>query len=98
MMECVKVGFRLYVIYEMLQWDFISEMVLVNFGIGLLLERICCGFDFEKVSIILFVYLVILWYLVIIWWKDCYMFFVVRVWLEYMKLYLWNLKKRKKDD
>ncbi|MEW4024587.1 HTH-type transcriptional regulator CynR [Bacillus sp. B01(2024)] len=98
MTECVKAGFRPHVIYETSQWDFISEMVSANLGIGLLPERICRGLDPEKVKTIPLVHPVIPWHLAIIWRKDRYMSFAARAWLEHTKSYLWNPKKRKKDD
>ncbi|AWG40358.1 LysR family transcriptional regulator [Bacillus velezensis] len=98
MTECVKAGFRPHVIYETSQWDFISEMVSANLGIGLLPERICRGLDPDKVRTIPLVHPVIPWHLAIIWRKDRYMSFAARAWLEHTKSYLWNPKKRKKDD
>ncbi|MGG3571633.1 LysR family transcriptional regulator [Bacillus gobiensis] len=89
-MECVKAGFHPTVIYETSQWDFISEMVYANLGIGLLPERICRDLDPEKVRKIPLVNPSIPWHLGIIWRKDRYLPFAARAWIDHTTSYMWR--------
>ncbi len=87
--ECMNAGFRPNVIYETSQWDFISEMVAENLGIGLLPERICRDLDPDKVRIIS-LNPSIPWHLGVIWRKDRYLSFAAREWLKHTKSYVWD--------
>ncbi|AKQ75330.1 LysR family transcriptional regulator [Bacillus licheniformis] len=87
---CLKAGFQPNVIYETSQWDFISEMVSANLGIGLLPERICRDLDPERVRIIPLVRPAIPWHVAVIWRKDRYLSFAARAWIDHTKSYIWS--------
>ncbi|NPC94560.1 LysR family transcriptional regulator [Bacillus sp. WMMC1349] len=87
---CLKMGFQPNVIYESSQWDFISEMVSANLGIGMLPERICRDLDADRVKIIPVVNPSIPWHIAVIWRKDRYLSFAARAWIDHTKSYQWS--------
>ena len=81
--RCIESGFNPNIVFKSSHWDFIAEMVAINFGIALLPKIICQDLDPERIKIIPIAEPMIHWQLGVIWKKDRYLSFAAREWLNF---------------
>ena len=82
--KCIESGFSPKIVFKSSHWDFIAEMVAINFGIALLPKVICQDLDPERIKIIPIAEPMIHWQLGVIWKKDRYLSFAAKEWLSFV--------------
>lgn len=82
--QCVLAGFEPRTVLESSQWDFITEMIAVRYGITLLPEGICRQLDSERFAAIA-IEPAIPWRLSMIWRKDRAMSFAAKEWIRHVE-------------
>ncbi|MBP2626745.1 MAG: transcriptional regulator, LysR family [Firmicutes bacterium] len=91
--RCIESGFTPNIIFKSSHWDFIAEMVAINFGIALLPRIICKDLDPERIKIIPIAEPMIHWNLGVIWKKDRYLSFAAKEFINFTsKRFDTNLK------
>lgn len=85
--RCIESGFSPKIAFKSSHWDFIAEMVAINFGIALLPRIICQDLDPTRIKIIPIAEPMIHWKLGIIWKKDRYLSFAAKEWLQFASTY-----------
>ena len=80
--KCIQSGFHPTIVFKSSHWDFIAEMVAINFGIALLPKTICEDLDPTLVKIIPMAEPMIHWELGVIWKKDRYLSFAAKEWIH----------------
>lgn len=91
--KCIESGFAPNIVFKSSHWDFIVEMVAINFGIALLPKTICRDLDQNRVKILQIAEPMIHWQLGFIWKKDRYLSFAAKEWLIFTsKHFGFNLK------
>lgn len=93
--RCIESGFNPKIAFKSSHWDFIAEMVAINFGIALLPKIICQDLDPARIKIIPIAEPMIHWNLGIIWKKDRYLSFAAKEWIQFARTYF-NLPPVKK--
>jgi len=81
--RCIESGFNPKIAFKSSHWDFIAEMVAINFGIALLPKTICQDLDSTRIKIIPLAEPMIHWELGIIWKKDRYLSFAAKEWIKF---------------
>lgn len=81
--RCIESGFNPNIVFQSSHWDFIVEMVAINFGVALLPEIICRDLDPARIKIISIAEPMIHWKLGVIWKKDRYLSFAAKEWLTF---------------
>ena len=81
--RCIESGFNPKIVFKSSHWDFIAEMVAINFGVALLPKIICQDLDPRRIKIIPMAEPMIHWKLGVIWKKDRYLSFAAREWLNF---------------
>jgi len=81
--KCIESGFSPNIVFKSSHWDFIAEMVAINFGIAFLPRIICQDLDRKRVKIISVAEPMIHWQLGVIWKKDRYLSFAAKEWLTF---------------
>lgn len=81
--RCIEHGFSPNIVFKSSHWDFIAEMVAINFGIALLPKTICKELDQNRLKIIPLIEPMIHWRLGVIWKKDRYLSFAAKEWLTF---------------
>lgn len=81
--KCIESGFAPNIVFKSSHWDFIAEMVAINFGIALLPKTICKDLDPERIKILSIAEPMIHWELGVIWKKDRYLSFAAKEWLTF---------------
>ena len=82
--RCIQSGFTPTIVFKSSHWDFIAEMVAINFGIALLPKTICQDLDPKCIKVIPIVDPIIYWHLGVIWKKDRYLSFAAKEWLSFV--------------
>lgn len=85
--RCIESGFNPKITFKSSHWDFIAEMVAINFGIALLPRIICQDLDPARIKIIPIAEPMIHWNLGIVWKKDRYLSFAAKEWLKFTSNY-----------
>ena len=85
--KCIESGFSPNVVFKSSHWDFIAEMVAINFGIALLPKVICNDLDPKLITILPITEPMIHWKLGVIWKKDRYLSFAAKEWLTFTSKY-----------
>ncbi len=85
--RCIESGFNPKIAFKSSHWDFIAEMVAINFGIALLPRTICQDLDPARIKIIPIEEPMIHWILGIIWKKDRYLSFAAKEWVTFASTY-----------
>jgi len=81
--RCIESGFTPNIVFKSSHWDFIAQMVAINFGIAILPEIICQDLDPERIKIIPLAEPMFHWQLGVIWKKDRYLSFAAKEWLTF---------------
>jgi len=82
--KCIESGFSPNIVFKSSHWDFIAEMVAINFGVALLPKVICQDLDPTRIKIISIAEPMIHWQLGVIWKKDRYLSFAAKEWLTFV--------------
>ncbi len=85
--RCIENGFTPNIVFKSNHWDFITEMVAINFGVALLPQTVWQGIDPKRVKIISVTEPNIRWNLGIVWKKDRYLSFAAKEWLKFTSAY-----------
>jgi len=81
--KCIESGFSPNIVFKSAHWDFIVEMVAINFGIALLPRTVCQDLDQKRIKILSITEPMIHWELGVIWKKDRYLSFAAKEWLTF---------------
>lgn len=82
--KCIENGFSPNIVFKSSHWDFIAEMVAINFGIALLPRTICMSLNPERIKMIPIAEPMIHWQLGIIWRKDRYLSYATKEWIKFV--------------
>jgi len=82
--KCIESGFNPNIVFKTAHWDFIAEMVAINFGIALLPKVMCEDLNPKRIKIISLAEPMIHWKMGVIWKKGRYLSFAAKEWLTFI--------------